>query len=246
MVDEIKNGQKPKSGMYEQSKGQWNPFVGCGHKCIYCVKSFQRQYKRVGKRCLRCYNYEPHEHPERLNQSLPRTEKDEFIFTIAGGDISFASKEYIEKILDRIHQLPDRMFLIQTKNPHELFSKVNSFPENVYLDITLETNRDEDYRRISECAPLPSERFKAFLTFKHPHKFLTIEPIFDFDEEIFLSWVKQLDEDGSLDRVYIGYESKGICKKLGLPQPPLFKTKDFINKLREFVTVYPKSMDIKV
>jgi len=92
-------------------------------------------------------------------------------------------------ILDRIRQLPDRNFLIQTKDPGTLFNKISSFPGNVTLDITLETNRDENYRNISQ-APLPSERFRAHLEFHHPKKFLTVEPIFDFDSEILLDWIR--------------------------------------------------------
>lgn len=155
---------------------------------------------------------------------------------MSGGDISFASKEYIERILDRIRHLSDRRFLIQTKNPRELFNKVNSFPDNVYLNVTIETNRDEGYRAISKNAPLPSERYKAYLEFKHPHKFLTIEPIFDFDEDIFLEWVKQL----SPKRVYIGYESKGVSRRYRLPEPSLAKTQHFIKELDQFVPVYVK------
>lgn len=156
MIRKVKSGQRKRSGMCRQSVKQWNPFVGFRHECIYCVESFQKQYKRrlspdpekrknIRNPCKLCYEYEPHEHPERLNPnySLPRTRGDEFIFTVSGGDVSFASKEYIERILARIKHYSDRKFLIQTKNPRELFSKVKSFPDNVYLDVTLETNRDE-------------------------------------------------------------------------------------------------------
>jgi len=241
----IKEGQRPRSGMYRQNVQNWNFVVGCDHKCIYCVESFQNQVKRVWKLtwrpdgktrgCVQCRDYTPHDHDNRLNQSLRRTEGDTFIFVCSTGDISFGSKKIIKQALDRIRRNPDRRFLIQTKNPEKLFKKVKQFPENVYLDVTLETNRDKDYSKISE-APKPSERLKAYLKSNHPHKFLTIEPIFDFDPEVFLAWIKQLNPE----RVYIGYESKGVSGRLKLPEPTLAKTKDFIKKLSAFTTVYTK------
>jgi len=33
--------------MYPDTK-TWNPFVGCNYDCVYCEKSFKRQFKRVG------------------------------------------------------------------------------------------------------------------------------------------------------------------------------------------------------
>lgn len=240
-------GQRADSGMYLQSVKQWNPFVGCENECIYCIKSFQKFYKRFWRNiykpngnikcCEECRDYIPHEHPERLDQHLPQTKKDQFIFVVSSGDISFASKNYIKKILGRIRELPDRNFLIQTKDPEKLLAKIKTLPKNISLDVTLETNRDKDYRKISKKAPLPSKRFQAHLKFQHPTKFLTIEPIFDFDESIFLDWIPALNPD----RVYIGYESKGVSKKYQLPEPSLAKTMNFIDQLRAAnITVYTK------
>ena len=67
--------------MYESSLKQWNPFMGCGFDCVYCEASFKRQAKRQKNRCVDCYNYIPHIHTERLTDYLPKTSKDEFIFT---------------------------------------------------------------------------------------------------------------------------------------------------------------------
>lgn len=61
------------SNMYATSKSRWNPWAGCNFGCIYCKTSFQKQAKRQKHRCLDCYNYALHAHPERLNKPLPKT-----------------------------------------------------------------------------------------------------------------------------------------------------------------------------
>ena len=59
------------SHMYRASVMQWNPFVGCLFGCLYCLLSFQLQLKRWAKNhCEGCYRFIPHEHPERLEQSV--------------------------------------------------------------------------------------------------------------------------------------------------------------------------------
>jgi hypothetical protein len=129
-------------------------------------------------------------------------------------------------------------FLVQTKCPKRLFSKIDSFPENVAIDITLETNRDKDYDKMSK-AELPSRRFQAFEEFRHATKFVTIEPILRFDENKILSWMKKLEPS----RIYVGYESKGLAKKYHLPEPSLKETEDLMKTLKdEGFNVYKKYM----
>lgn len=197
--------------MYPLSVKQWNPWVGCKHKCIYCESSFQAQLKRWAKtKCKLCYEYEPHSHSERLSQKLPRTGYMQFIFTVANGDIAFCPTEYLKRILDRIKSESNRWFLIQSKNP-ATFNRVK-FPRNVILGTTIETNRDKLYEGISN-APSPSDRFEDFLRVKHKTKMLTMEPVIDFDIDIIVSWVKLLNPC----MVWLGYDSK----KNYLPEPEL-------------------------
>ena len=85
------------TNMYELSVKQWNPFVGCEHKCIYCKDSFQAQQKRQKKNCMKCYDFIPHEHPKRLNDNLPKTGYMQFIFTVASGDIVFVFNNHTSK-----------------------------------------------------------------------------------------------------------------------------------------------------
>jgi len=204
--------------MYSHSVYQWNPFCGCKFDCIYCRNSFQAQLKRWAKKnCQRCYNFEPHEHPERLNQSLPETGYMQFVFTCSMGDISFCSMEYLEKIVGRIRREQNKTFLIQSKNP-KTFARID-WPNNVILGVTIETNCGGMYQyyKISK-APLPVIRCLDFIKIQHLFKMITIEPVLDFDVEIFRSRIKDINPC----MVWIGYDSK----KNNLPEPPIEKVKE--------------------
>ena len=202
-----------KNNMYKLSVNQWNPFAGCEHECIYCKSSFQRQLKRWAKKnCPGCYAFTPHTHPERLDQRLPRTQYMQFIFTCSSGDIAFCSTEYLEEIITRIRSQPDRAFLIQSKDPGT-FDRV-VFPKNVVLSTTLETNRDGLCEGISK-APKPSQRYKDFLEVKHHLKMVTIEPVIDFDSNVMIDWIENINPC----MVWLGYDSG----KNRLPEPKLEK-----------------------
>lgn len=218
-----------KKNMYSDSVKQWNVCKGCNFNCIYCKKSFQAQSKRWGKNnCQDCYDYKPHFHEERLTQSLRNTKGDEFIWVISSGDIACMKEEWVNKILERIKQLP-QTFFFQTKSP-DCYYKY-SFPENVILGITLET---DVYRtKITDAMPL-WHRYIFFKDYQHPRKFVTIEPIMDFKFDRFLKWL----EDINPERIYIGYDTK----KCGLPEPPLEKTYRLIKELRKFTVVKEKYM----
>jgi hypothetical protein len=73
--------------MYGDSIKQWNAIVGCNFDCIYCEQSFKRQMKRQKQNCMDCYNYIPHFHENYLNQPLPKTRNDEFIWSCSSSDI---------------------------------------------------------------------------------------------------------------------------------------------------------------
>lgn len=216
--------------MYGDSIKQWNPFVGCEFNCIYCKKSFQAQMKRQLHNCRSCYDYIAHFHEDRLKNYLPRTEPalHQFIFTCSSSDVSFCKPEWFLLILERIRSLPDRKFLIQSKDPSYFKQFQGEIPENCHLGITLETNRDIGYEKISK-APLPSKRFKDFLYLDFLSKFVTIEPILEFDLDDFVFILKML----APERVYIGYDTK----KTKLQEPSLEKTMELVDQLKKFTIV---------
>ena len=228
-------GKIPKN-MYQDNVKSWNVVVGCKFDCIYCKKSFQAQMKRQkplidknGKKrgCHDCYDYKPHFHEERLKDSLPNTKGDEFIWACASGDISFAKKEWIKKILERIRELPHKIFFFQTKNP--VYYRWFTFPKNVILGITLESNRE--FPEISK-APNPLERAFTFSEIEFSRKIITIEPIMKFNLSTMLEWIRDINPM----RVYIGYDTK----KTKLPEPTLKKTLELIEALKKFTVVKPK------
>jgi len=196
--------------MYRASVAQYNPFAGCRYACEYCEPSFQRQLKRQKQRCMQCYDFEPHEHPQRLEGTLPRTGFGEFIFTCSNGDVSFCPTPYLEQIADRCRRDLERTFLIQSKNP-ATFDRVE-WPRNVMLGTTIETNRDELCRDISK-APPPSVRYRDFLAIDHQPKMVTIEPVMQFDLEVMDEWMTELNPR----LIWLGYDTKGC----GLPEPSI-------------------------
>lgn len=231
---------KKKGNMYQDSVKQWNVVAGCLYSCNYCYPSFRRQMKRQkptidkngkDRGCEKCYRYLPHFHEERLKQPLPRTKGDEFIWVCSSGDISFAKSEWMIKILERVKELSNRTFFFQTKNPI-VFNKYN-FPKNCLLGITLETNRNNGYNFISN-APLPSKRFKDFLNVDFDRKVVTIEPILQFDHDIFVMNIKKLNPE----RVYIGYDTK----KNNLLEPTVQETIKLYGELKRFTKVKLKHM----
>lgn len=225
-----KSASKPANNMYADSVKQWNVIVGCRFDCIYCRASFQRQMKRQKRNCEKCYAYMPHFHENRLNDPLPETQGDEFIWVASSSDIACADSNWIDRILHRIAYLPDRTFLFQSKDSLVFYRHV--FPPNCLLGITLETTSDLQYVGISK-APPPRKRFKDFLELDVENKkIVTIEPILRFDSIIFVHWMKKLQPE----RVYIGYDTKG-CK---LKEPKLADTLKLIAALEKVTKVKPK------
>jgi len=228
---------KNKNNMYKLSVTQWNPFAGCSHDCKYCKSSFQVQIKRWAKKhCDKCYIFVPHEHPERLGQSLPTTGYMQFIFACSSGDVAFCRTEYLREIVARMRRERDRTFMLQSKDPRT-FNRV-TFPGNVILGTTLETNRDRGYEAISR-APKPSRRYLDFLTVKHKAKMVTVEPVLDFDLDMMIAWVENINPR----MVWLGYDSR----KNSLPEPDLEKVKQLHWQLsREgFLVVLKKTRDAR-
>ncbi len=227
-----------KGNMYSDSIKQWNVAKGCTFDCVYCRNSFQRQAKRQkpvidkngNKRgCQDCYDYRPHFHPERLRKSLPNTIGDQFIWAVSSGDIACMEYKWMEQILDRIWDLPNKTFFMQTKDP-TCFRKYY-LPDNLIIGITLETNH---YTGDISKAPLPWNRAIIFSNIDHSRKIITIEPILDFEPTIFLELIKIINPE----RIYIGYDTK----KNRLNEPSLEKTRLLIKELRKFTIVKEKYM----
>lgn len=203
-------GTKAESRMYADTE-TWNPFKGCEFECSYCVPSFQRQAKRQKHNCDQCYRYVPHTHPERLTK-IPKAKT---VFVCGNGDISYCEPEFFVKIINAICKSDSgQTFYLQTKKPAFLKPFLKLLPQNVILVTTLETNRDDGYAKVSK-APVPSKRFKQFLGLKYPRKIVTIEPIMDFDVDVFSDWIVKI----APEYVWMGLNSQETAVKLPEPSP---------------------------
>jgi hypothetical protein len=188
------------------------------------------------QRCPRCRTYEPHAHPERLDK-IPADHP--IVFVCGTGDIAFADPQYIKVVLVHIrqylkeHPFGQQTFLLQSKSPAVFEQYLPYLTAQFVLDTTLETNRDTGYIYISK-APKPSERWSAFKELAWPRKWLTIEPILEFDLEELAEMVLQVDPE----RAYIGYESS---RRVRLPEPSVEKTLELMDRLeRAGIEVVPK------
>jgi len=173
--------------------------------------------------------------PQLVEEELRRRFKPgQFIFVAYMGDIAFATRDEFLRILARVREFPETYFLVQSKNPRQLYDWREDWgitlPPNVYLGTTIETNRDYGLTK----APAPVERFRYLTGYPHNRKFLSIEPIMDFDLDILTNWVKLLQPD----IVEVGYDNYANR----LIEPKLSKVENLIARLEKFTTVYRKTI----
>lgn len=203
--------KEQKDRMYKGAK-TWGVFVGCKFDCAYCVPTFKRQAKRQKQNCRECHGFSPHFHEDRL----ARIPSADIIFIGGYGDISFCPPESTRRIIQAIKKHSVRClhkaFYLQSKRPEYFQQFLGELPGNVILVTTLETNRDKGYEKVSK-APPPSERFRQFLALDYPRKVVTIEPVMDFDLDIFTDWIRRIKPEC----VWVGFNSHP--KSVSLPEP---------------------------
>jgi len=213
--------------MYADAK-TWSVFKGCEFNCVYCKPSFQLQAKRQLHVCRRCYDFEPHLHPERLDtRKIPSAP---IVFVGGNGDLAFSAHRDVVRIIEVITEHsarhPDRTFYLQSKRPECFEPFLDILPKSVVLVTTLETNRDEGYAAISK-APPPTERYRQFLALDYPRKVVTIEPVMDFYADIFAKMIVKL----APEYVWLGFNSKP--KSVQLPEPDVDKLRVFTTLLKQ-------------
>ncbi len=203
---------KQKGNMYGFVTHTWNPIKGtCPHDCSYCyMKVFPQGDLRLDEKAL--------------NDNLG---EDNFIFVGSSTDM-FAdevSSDWIRKVLLHCNKYPKNKYLFQSKNPNKTTFFSLDFPKNVILGTTIETNRDSDISK----APSVKDRQIILSIGKRFDKFVTIEPIMDFDLEIFVEWLKEIKPVW----VAIGADSKGH----NLSEPSWEKVQELIKELKRFTEV---------
>ena len=177
--------------------------------------------------------YQPHCHEDRLGK-IPSAS---IIFVAGNGDIPFCPPSFTRKIIEAVaqHNSKKKTFYFQSKRPEYFEQFLPLFPENVILLTTLETNLDAGYEAVSK-APPPSERYRQFKKLKYPRKVVTIEPVMDFDEDVFPQWIVDLKPE----YVWLGLNSK---PKVKLPEPTSQKLRKLVKVLvRAGITIREKEL----
>jgi protein gp37 len=208
--------------MFENITKTWNPVVGCLHNCVYCWA------RRLAETKLKdVERYRDGFVPKLVEKELNKRFHKEYVFVSDMGDLfgDWVPNEWIMKVIDAIRESPSSNFLFLTKNPGKYLKYVKLYPENLVLGATIETNRNYPVSQASTTA----ERYKAMAELPYRNKLVSIEPIMDFDLEIFIQWIREIEPV----LVHVGYDNY----KYHLPEPSLSKTYQLIDELRAFTRV---------
>jgi DNA repair photolyase len=205
--------------MFKTVTKTWNVFTGCRFGCTYCWApgliegrlSHSPKYKK---------GFEPTFHPEELRRTF---KPGDFVGVALMGDISFATAWELDAIVETTRRFPQTDFLFQTKNPGSYWRLESLGLKNVYYGTTIESN----LWNICSLAPAPVLRLDAMRSLKVPHKFLSIEPILDFELPGLVEWVRAIGPE----IVEVGADNYHHC----LPEPPWSKVEALLAELRTFV-----------
>ena len=206
--------------MFKTITKTWNPYIGCLFECYY-GGCWARNLALNKLNHLPRYSdgFKPKFIEKEL---LKRFKPEEFVAVSLMGDISFATTTEVVRILGRIRQFPQTNFLIQSKNPVKFFDWGVTFPLNVYLATTIETNRVFNLTK----APPPITRYQTIARFSHPHKFISIEPILNFDLGVLVEWMREI----SPEIIEVGADNYSN----GLSEPPWWKVEALLKGLKDF------------
>ena len=203
-----------KGNMYDFVTHTWNTVKGaCPHDCTYCYM------KRYGK--LK---------PVRFDKKELKTDlgKNNFIFVGSSCDM-FATGipyDWIIKTLEHLKKF-DNTYLFQSKSPGDFDAIPIHGPDKYILCTTIETNRV--YPEVMKYSPEPFERALKFGLIPLEDKYVTVEPIMDFDSESFFSMLSYIRPI----QVNIGADSGSN----NLPEPSSAKIRHLIYLLKEITTV---------
>lgn len=209
---------KSTGNMYSFITHTWNTIKGkCYHDCSYCYM------KRWG-----------FQKPTRFDESELKTDlgNGNFIFIGSSNDmfaIDILGKWVIET-LKHCNKF-DNKYLFQSKNPEYFDMAAIHLERDFVLCTTIETNRYN--RQVMGVAPSPKDRAMAISKIYHIKKYVTIEPIMDFDLVDMVELIKMSEPE----QVNIGADSGNNH----LPEPSKEKILELIEELKKFTIIHNKS-----
>jgi DNA repair photolyase len=213
---------KAKGGMYDFVDFTWNTVKGaCPHGCTYCYM------RRFGE-----------QKPVHFDEREMKTDlgKGNFIFVGSSCDM-FAEAipgDWIVNTLTKCQGYGNR-YLFQSKNPERMRRYLSEgcgwLTREAVACTTLETNRW--YPEIMHNSPNVAWRVDGMSRLVGIPHYITIEPILDFDLEIFVDWIKRCEPV----QVNIGADSGNNH----LPEPPREKVLALIEELWKFTTLVGKT-----
>lgn len=205
-----------KGNMYSWVTHTWNTVKGkCPHDCSYCYMH------RWG------------------NQKPVRFDDKEIMTDLGAGHTIFVGSScdlfandipdaWIAKTINRCLEF-NNSYLFQSKNPQRFSDYFNHLYTDTKFCTTIETNRF--YPEIMGNTPGAKDR--AYFLREWPfERYLTIEPIMDFDLDEMVEIIKMCEPA----QVNIGADSGNN----GLPEPSREKLIQLIDALREFTVIDQK------
>lgn len=208
-----------KGQMYDWITHTWNTVKGaCPHDCSYCYM------KRWGT--LK---------PARFDEKELKTDlgRDKFIFVGSSCDLfaEFIDEKWVTLTLAHCSFYGGNKYLFQSKDVFGMsWFRSYMHPANSVICTTIETNRI--YRPEMGKAPSPENRANYMQEFLAYQRYVTIEPIMDFDLEPMVELIKRCEPE----QVNIGADSG----RNNLPEPPYSKVLELIDRLGEFTIVDKK------
>jgi protein gp37 len=207
---------RSKGNMFSSVGYTWNCVRGCSHGCLECWAALFA--KRRGEDFTK---------PILVNKAFegPFPGDGKWIFICATGDLfcDAVPDEWIIRVLEKIRRNGEgNRFLLQTKNParimrfKSLLKPINRF----IIGTTLETNRDTS---AWSRAPHPLLRASSMKDFTEYTRFLSLEPLADFDASELLQLIDAVDPMV----VEVGVENYSSF----LPKPPREKILGLLDAL---------------
>ena len=195
---------------------------GCDFDCIYC---WARAKDKNGRQIIPTFN--------QRSLSIPPI-SNTLVFLNSRSDMFclYSKADWIHQIFNYIRRYPKTNFLIMTKNPYGYNAFRKEIPINIICGATIETNRDTS--KFSK-APVALDRFIEMYNLIWPNKFISIEPVIDFDPEIFTRWLLSIKPIA----IAIGYDNYNNH----LPEPKRIEVEALIRTLENHgIKVFRKTI----